>query len=35
MRHKKVETAQQHYIQAIDETVRETAELLAAKVLAK
>ena len=35
MRHKKVETAQQHYIQAIDETVRETSELLAAKVLAK
>jgi integrase len=35
MRHKKVETAQQHYIQAIDETVRETGELLAAKVLKK
>jgi len=35
MRHKKVETAQQHYIQAIDETVRETGELLATKMLTK
>jgi integrase len=35
MRHKKVETAQQHYIQAIDETVRETGELLATKVLTR
>jgi hypothetical protein len=35
MRHKKVETAQEHYIQAIDETVRETGELLATKMLSK
>jgi integrase len=35
MRHKKVETAQQHYIQAIDQTVRETGELLATKMLTK
>jgi hypothetical protein len=35
MRHKKVETAQQHYIQAIDQTVRETGELLATKVLTR
>jgi integrase len=35
MRHKKVETAQQHYIQAIDETVRKTGELLAARMLTK
>ena len=35
MRHKKVETSQQHYIQAISETVKKTSELLAAKMLAK
>jgi hypothetical protein len=35
MRHKKVETAQQHYIQAIDQTVRETGELLATKMMTK
>ena len=35
MRHKKVETSQQHYIQAISETVKQTSELLAAKMLGK
>ena len=35
MRHKKVETSQQHYIQVIEETVRATGELLAAKMLQK
>jgi integrase len=35
LRHKKAETTSQHYIQAIDETVRSTGELLAAKMLAK
>jgi integrase len=35
MRHKKVETSQQHYIQAIEETVKATGELLAAKMLQK
>jgi integrase len=33
MRHRKVETAQEHYIQAIETTVKETGELLAAKML--
>jgi integrase len=33
-RHRKVEMAQQHYIQAIDETVKETVEKLSAKMLA-
>jgi hypothetical protein len=28
MRHRKVETAQAHYIQAIDKTVRQTVEAL-------
>jgi len=32
MRHKKVETSQEHYVQAIDQTVRETGEQLAAKM---
>jgi integrase len=35
LRHKKVETAQQHYIQVIDETVKETTEKLSAKMLTK
>jgi integrase len=35
LRHKKAETTSQHYIQAIDETVKATGELLAAKMLAK
>ena len=35
MRHKRVETSQQHYIQVIEETVRATGELLAAKMLQK
>ena len=33
MRHKKAETAAQHYIQVIDESVRATAERLAGKLL--
>lgn len=33
MRHKKAETAQAHYIQVIDETVRATTEKLAGKLL--
>ena len=33
LRHKKAETTSQFYIQAIDETVRETGNLLAAKML--
>lgn len=33
MRHKQAETTSQHYIQVIDATVRETGELLAAKLL--
>lgn len=35
MRHKQAETTSQHYIQVIDETVRETGERLAAKMLQK
>ena len=35
MRHRKVETSQQHYIQVIDETVKATGELLATKMLQK
>jgi integrase len=35
MRHRKVETSQQHYIQAIAETVKQTTEKLAAKMLTK
>ncbi len=35
MRHKKTETAQQHYIQAIEETVKQTTEKLADKMLSK
>lgn len=33
MRHKKAETAQQHYIQVIDESVKATTEKLASKLL--
>jgi len=33
MRHRKVETAQAHYIQAIDKTVRQTVEALSKKIL--
>jgi integrase len=35
LRHKKLETAQQHYVQAIEETVKRTSERLAEKMLAK
>jgi len=35
MRHKKVETAQQHYIQMIDETVKQAVEKLSVKMLTK
>jgi integrase len=35
MRHRKVETAQQHYIQEIEATVKETVEKLSAKMLTK
>lgn len=35
MRHKKVETAQQHYIQVMEETVRQTVEKISAKMLTK
>jgi integrase len=33
MRHKQVQTSQEHYIQAIEETVKQTGEKLAAKML--
>jgi integrase len=33
MRHKKAETAQQHYIQVTDESVKATTEKLASKLL--
>jgi integrase len=35
LRHKKVETAQEHYVQVIEETVKKTGDRLAAKLLAK
>jgi integrase len=35
MRHKKVETAQAHYVQEIEATVKETVEKLSAKMLSK
>jgi hypothetical protein len=33
LRHRKTETSQQHYIQAMDSTVRETGEKLASTLL--
>jgi hypothetical protein len=33
LRHRKTETSQQHYFQAMDSTVRETGEKLASKLL--
>jgi integrase len=35
MRHRKIETSQQHYIQSIEATVKQTTERLAAKMLTK
>jgi hypothetical protein len=35
MRHRQVEVAQQHYIQAIEQSVKRTGERLAGKLLAK
>lgn len=35
LRHKQVETAQEHYMQVIEETVKKTGDRLAAKLLAK